>query len=567
MSEYILNDFSGGSNLLDDATKLAKNEDYLIINGRCRYGNITPIKQPLQVEGIPQGNFQGCYAAGNFLVVFINGFAYYKDYSAPNTSFQRVVDFSMSATAPVIYTALVPASTVNFARVPITPNKNDPINLVGTANASPQCLVVQDGLNQPWLIMSNGTSFVSQNYLQWTQAKREYVPIGRQMLYSNGILYVISADMNGRFTQINRSVSGRPLDFMVNITSTGDKLPAESDGGARSVSYRVDYDEITALSAVTTTDGSFLVTTNRNSYLVTPDFDSTLFGEPTFKNAYLFSTGAINNFSVVDILGDTALIDFTGIRSFNAVSAIRVEGRNSPFSAKLATLFSNIVQSTFNAAIAFDNYALFSMDTIFGPAVIIYDTLRSSFVGIDLFINLGLDDNNYPARIKQYAETKTILGRRLFFITTSNKLFEYYAGETSECTLFTREFCTLDPNIELKPTGAYCIFTDTRENGTVTLRLFVDRILDYTTTEEVDKNLDEIIPPTLVTPPFGIYTRDNVDNVDFNFVRSSQGWKYMLAISWDFLATLTTVKAVANDVKMESSLRTQIKNYARFARP
>jgi len=569
MSDFTVNDFSGGSNLLDDATKLAVSESYLIINGRSRYSNITPIKQPALVSGIPQGNYQGCYAAGNFLIVFVNGFAYYKDYSDANSSFQRVVDFSMSATEPVIYTALVPASTVNFARVPITSNKNDPINLVGTTSGSPQCLVCQDGsgINQPWLIFSDGSSRVSQNYLQWTQAKREYVPIGKQMLYSNGILYVISADINGRYTQINRSVSGRPLDFMVNITATGDKLLAESDGGARSVSYRVDYDEITALSAVTTTDGSFLVTTKRNSYLVTPNFGVTLFGEPTFRNAYLFSTGAINNFSVVDILGDTALIDFTGVRSFNAVSSIRFEGRNSPFSAKLSTLFSNIVQSSNNAAISFDNYALFSMDTIFGPAVIVYDTLRSSFVGIDSFTNLGVDGSNYPARIKQFAETKTTLGRRLFFITTSNKLFEYYAGETADCTVFTREFCSQDPNIELKPTGAYCIFTDSRENGQVTIKLFVDRIFQYTTTEDVEKNLSEVVPPTLVTPPFGVYTQDNVDNVDFNFLQVKQGWKFMTAISWNFLSTLTTIKATANDVKMESSLRTQIKNYSRFANP
>lgn len=569
MSQYIQTDWSGGSNLLLDATQLADNENYLIINGRCRYGVVNSIQKPLQQPGLPYGNYQGVYAAGNFLIVFINGFAYYKDYSdrSGNAVFKRVEDFSMDSQVAVIYTALVPASTVNFSRIPTTPNTNDPINLVGTANSSPQCLVCQDGINQPWVIFSDGSSQVTKNYNQWTQTKREYVPIGKQMLYSNGILYIISADLNGRFTQINRSVSGRPLDFMVNIDINGDKLPQESDGGARSVSYRVDYDEVTALTAVNTNDGSFYISTNRNSYMVIPGFTTTLFGEPTFTNIWLFSAGAINSFSVVDILGDTALIDFVGIRSFNAVETVRIEGKNSPFSAKLSKLFTGIIQSV-NAAGTSDNYAFFSMDTIFGPAIIVYDTLHENFVGIDMFDNLGVDSLDYPARIKQFAETKTNLGRRFFFITTSNHLYEYYASQdTAQCTVFLKEICSQDPQTEVKPTNCYGVFTDTQENGQVTFQLFVDRVFQYQTTETIDKVLTVITPPSLLIPPFGVYTKDNTSSLSVNFQQVAQGWKYMVSISWGFPSTLTNVKCVANDITMNNSLRSQIRAYANYISP
>jgi hypothetical protein len=243
------------------------------------------------------------------------------------------------------------------------------------------------------------------------------------------------------------------------------------------------------------------------------------------------------------------------------VESVKLEGKNSPFSAKLAKLFTNIIQSV-NAASTSDNYAFFSMDTVFGPAIVVYDTLRENFVGIDMFENLGVDFDNYPARVKQFAETKTTIGRRFFFITTSNKLFEYYASPvTAICRLYTKEYCSNDPNVELKPTNCYSIFVDSQEEGLVTFQLFVDRILNYTTTESVDKNLT--IPTTIIPPPFGLYTQDSVDNVSTSFQQVRQGWKFLVAISWNFTSTLTNVKCIADDVKSMNSLRSQVKAYAR----
>jgi len=554
-------DFSGGSNLLIDPTNLGGKEYFLLINGRNRYETITSIKEPLISEDLPAGRYQGCYGAGNIVIVFISGLAYYKDFSNPSSTYLKVDGFSMNAAEDFLYACLVPASTVNFTRIPTSSNINGPVNLTLALTASPQCLVVQDGINQPMLIFSTGGSRPAATYDQWTKDdNREYVPIGKQMLYHNGILYIVCKDVNGRYTLLGRSVTGRPLDFMVNITQSGDKLPLEKDGGANSVAYRVDYNEITALQSVNDANGGFYVSTLRTSYIVTPNFDITFFGEPTFRSTFLFSAGAINNFSVTDVLGDTALIDFAGITSFNSVAQFRVEGKNSPFSAKLATLFNGITQSV-NAATNFDNYCFFSMDTVFGPAIIVYDTLRQSFVGIDQFSNLGVDETGFPARIKMFCEIKTNLGRRFFFITTSNKFCEYFGSSTTAtCSLFTKEFCSGDPKISTKPVALQPIFSDAQENGLISAAVYVDRILSDTGDVDISRSL--VIPTPPIAPPFGNYSRENIENDKINFFESSQGYQTMVKISWNFTGTLTGFNLMSVDMPSDSSLAQQARNYA-----
>ena len=118
--------------------------------------------------------------------------------------------------------------------------------------------MVQDGINQPWLIQLNElinilTARKLNTYNQWSNVSsgansREYVPIGKQMMYLNSILFIVAP--NGR--SIYRSVSGRPLDFMVNIDVDGKKVPSEIIGGAASVSFAADFDEITCITPVAT---------------------------------------------------------------------------------------------------------------------------------------------------------------------------------------------------------------------------------------------------------------------------------------------------------------------------
>jgi hypothetical protein len=186
-----------------------------------------------------------------------------------------------------------------------------------------------------------------------------------------------------------------------------------------------------------TPDNGFFVSTLRDSTKVVPDFSSLVWGEPQFDNVPLFPTGALNQFSFVDVLGDSAFIDFTGVRSFNAVTQFRYEGKNSPFSRKVYNLFKDVTQTT-PCCGRFDNYILFAVETIYGSAVLIYDEIAQAWVGLDLFPGV--------AAIKQFAEIKTRTARRLLFITTDHKLYEAYASPvTAPLKIYVGEWCSQDP--------------------------------------------------------------------------------------------------------------------------
>src|ERR1041384_973676 len=108
MSNYIQNSFIGGLNQAVNSTRIKEDEFVVLINGRNRYDVIAPIKLPLLINdpAFPQGvdiNYQGVIAAGSFLVVFINGLAFFKNYNVPASNFQQVPNFLMSRDASIIY--------------------------------------------------------------------------------------------------------------------------------------------------------------------------------------------------------------------------------------------------------------------------------------------------------------------------------------------------------------------------------------------------------------------------------------------------------------------------------
>lgn len=544
MESFLQDSFFGGINMQDDATRIANNEYFLLFNGRTRKNTIRPVKYPLDISnssGLPSiRKLQGLYGVGTYLLVFIDGEAYYRDFNSSSVEFNKIAGFQMSSIPERLYLQLVPASSLNFSRI-LSTTDNDPSSIVHLGSGlspSPTCAIVQDEINQPRVIFPNGNTQITQTYDQWSQDNREYVPIGGQMLYDPGlgILYVVAKDLAGRYTQIYRSVSGRPLDFMVNITKDGDKLPTELEGGAQSVSHRVDFDEISAINRLDAGGGGFFVGTKRNSYIVSPNFErSLLFGEPTFNNSPLFSTGPQNIDSVVDILGDTALIDLTGIRSFNAVLQQKNEGRNTPFSAKISPLFEGIKQTT-TASINFDNYALFSVQTVYGPAIIVYDTTRKVFVSIDIYPEVGL--------IKQFAEIKVGNTHKLFFITTSNKIFEYEGSTvTAICRLYPKEVTSNNPKIELQGKNLRLVFTELRELGEVQMTPFPDRVKSPSQTRNLTTSNQLIATPQPI--PYYTYSQDNVANVTFSF-DDILAWKIGFLIEWNCDCELLTLEVACN---------------------
>jgi len=427
LQPLILSGFTGGMKRNVNPEALQDNEYVFLSNGRNREGIITNTKEPLSyADQIPAGLKQGITGAGSILIVFIAGEAYFRDFADTSVpGFRKITSFTkMSNVADIIYSELVSASSINFARHLNGDNPSSTVSLTNSINGSPVCLVVQDGVSQPNLIFPDGSSRPAKTFEQWNKGDREYVPIGKQMLFfDNGILYVVSPD--GK--ELYRSLTNRPLDFVIAIDKdTASKL---TDGAfsveASRMSYKVSFDPITCIARINVDNADpavpagFYLGTKTYSFKVTPDNLNLIFGEPTYRNTGLFATGANNQFSMIDLLGDAILSDGTGLRSFNAIRQFKFEGKNAPFSREVFSLFTGVSQ-TVTASIFFDNYGMFALDTIYGPGILTYDTLTNSFVSFDQFEGIG--------RIKQFASVLVNGKYRLFFIDVNNILYEAFAS-------------------------------------------------------------------------------------------------------------------------------------------
>ena len=547
--------YSGGLNLLLDTSQLNPSEYKLMVNGRSRFGRINPVASPLRVTtGLPDGNYQGCYAVGDFGIVFVSGKAYYKDYNADGSSFLEIPGFQMSAVATQLYAVAVPASTVNFVRKIVSLDKIEgAVNLSSSVSSSPQAFVVQDGVSQPWVIFPDGTARATLNFAQWTTDDREYVPIGSMMSYTSGILYVVSG------SEVYRSVTGRPLDFVVGINTDGDKLSdMEMQSGAPLVSFRVSYDDVSSISPSGLDVGGLVISTTRVTKFVVPNFNSLVFGEPTFDTISLFATGAINPFSIVDILGDVAFVDLTGIRSFNAVQQLKNSGQNAPFSLKIAELFDGVEQ-TVTCAGSFDNYDFFAVETVYGPAVVVFDELMRVFSSVDIYEGL--------AGIKQFAEIKTDLERKLICITTDNKFYELFSGPGLESVGFffgeraaSKKQGDVEVRVAQKPIYVKAVFTDVVESGTVSMTPYTDERSGTLLSKELIQSTIVDVPPR----PLPFHSNDDrVKAVFFDISDGSEGFKSGFWMRWGFSASLLTVELACNVQSGRRQIGSQAETAAR----
>jgi len=397
----------------------------------------------------------------------------------------------MSSTAPRFWTKQIPVATTNYARqsagatingtlvatassgITQLPNSDDTISEVSLSG-----LLVQDNVNQPQFIFLDNTGYptcrITQNYAQWEiifagdgvtvlYDAREYVPIGNAMEWCNGVLYVVDQSYN----YINRSVSGRPLDFVINVTLTGQK-----GGDATTTNTSVGVGGISCIRTTTTgatTAGALFVAAGNSNFTLTQNTTPgapTIFGEYTFILQFLFNATLINDRSILDSLGDTKFIGITGIRSFNAVEQAQNEGRNSEFSATVQAAFDGIIQSqTATAAILYDNYELYAVNTIFGAAIAVYDTILSCWASFDI--------GQVPVQIKQLAKIELTI-QRLYAIGVDDNLYELY-GSKEEATAYVRLGAVAgDPKFSQKLQNVRCILNSITENCTISCIPFTD---------------------------------------------------------------------------------------------
>ena len=307
---------------------------------------------------------------------------------------------------------------------------------------------------------------------------REYVPIGKQMAFHGGKLYMASSDG----TKLYHSVTGRPLDFMVPVNEDGAKIhDKESIGGVEAVAYTVSNDPITCLKSLNTEE--LFVGAKNSSYSVKPDITNTIFGEPTFIKKYLFSTGPVNQNSFVDLLGDFAFIDQHGIRSFNAVQQAEALARNDIFSRPISDIFKDVLQDgTFQCAIVHDGYALFHLMTNLPQqeVTVVYDMATKKFVSLDTHEDSsnGITswDGNTTSTIITYRSVRskpfrdmavgvTTAGVQALFAISDDPeskgywLRQLYGAEESDLAVVeTKSYCSQDPKVEIKPISINVLF-------------------------------------------------------------------------------------------------------------
>lgn len=546
-SNYVADDFSGGLDMFNDRSKLVKTGKYpLLINARSRNNRIRAVNKPRQLtEGLPSASqgykYQGLYSAGNIGLVFVGGNAFTCNFDN-GEAFYKLEKFQMSGDVDQLYMELIPASTVNYQRKAIDFTKpTDGVELFNSLAApSPVGALVQDGINQPWIIFSDGNCRETQDYYQWqnTDNGREYVPIGKQMVHSGDKLYIT----DGR--QIFQSVSGRPLDFMIIVDQNGDKAEFAADGDASNFSHRIFYELINCLAKVNTDgEAGFYVGGNNNSYICVPDYTQTAFNEPIrFKNKYIANKGAINQFCFVsDVDGDSVFVHRGSLISFNSILNFKNAGKNSPFSLLISNLFNkNVKQDISQACVGqFDNYTCYALNTTYGNVVLWFDELRNIWDGIDIWT-----EDELSGSIRQFAEITLSDGsNKLICLTTTGKVYEYFgSSDSATAQMYIGDFNTGDPAQSQKLGQIKSLFDKPESDGMVNATLFVNNKRLTTLSKPVSKLFTPEEDATTVIP-FGDDASNSVVPLTFDFGRSISGYKFGVLLEWNFIGNLLSVSS------------------------
>jgi hypothetical protein len=550
---YTQDSFSGGMNLVSLDTKIAANQFLAGLNIRTRFGYAEPIKEPISITENLNSSLarpiQGLYAFGNILIVFVAGEAWYKE--TEDDEWTQIAGFQLDASVSRIYACAVPAATTQYKRKNDAGGDSPDTGILFDASAtagSPVALVCQDGINQPWLIFPDGTTREAATYADWDKDNnREYVPIGLQMIYFGVSLFIVGPLGD----KIYRSVSGRPLDFVIAVDNDGEKV-----ADAEPLSFAVDSNSIKLISALN--DNTLIVISAYSAYAVVPNNNKQLYNEPTFNQTFLFSAGTINQFCWADILGDFAFIDREGLKSFNAVQQTKFEGNISVFSLAVAKIFNSIVQADTACVGSFENYTFFSVKTSYAASsVVVWDNVNKIFTSIDFLT---------PRPIKQFASTYTS-NRQRFFAATETDVYELYSTDSStpkEAVIFTRAFDSRNSDegasdgvYNIKSTGVRLIFEDSVEDGTLFLRELVNN--NYAIEEDHERDIlapvTELTYP--VTFPVMFTAKYSYFPIDITSKSPREGQKLAYVISWSGGARLTNFILRAETSKSKNSPQQQ----------
>lgn len=603
MAKFKQSSFSGGMNLLLADTKLpvtftykegdipyaiTYNQYRLGINCRTRFDDVRPIFSSVVDLTAPKGNKQAIITFGNYLILFNKGSAYYKLATAPmNAGWTLITDFDMSDTAPRYWTCQIPVSTTLYGRLADTTGgsagnfsiANLPIQQIQLTAAESSFgnnpgIIVQDGVNQPQFIFIDTSGTIqcrtTQDYDEWSfplnpenfqltgPDDREYVPVGTYMAYWQGKLMIVDPN----FTYIYQSVSGRPLDFVINVDENGQK-----SGDATTTSTSVGVAGITAMAAMT--NGLFVAAGGAATFMITLNQTPnapTIFGEYTFNRQSLFNASCPTEQGIVSLASgendqttsnDTVFIAADGLRSFNAVESLLNSGRNSVFSSLVQNLFTGITQvapqsqtpTGWCSAVSFNNYLIFSVNTVYGYVLVVYDTINGAYQSLDVN-QLG----NHAA--KQFAAIN-VTNLSLWCITDDDRVLNLYAAETTDPpAVRIAAMSNKEADKELKVMRVRTVFENITENITVNVAIFTNNVYDCTLTGTL-----KYLPSSANMPTFEFPVGNDLgtqsNNVMLASPKTGQGWKTTIIVWWTGDANLITVDVETSDIPTNQPSKTQ----------
>ena len=567
MSSYSQKSFIGGMNLIAEDMRIKPNEYRVGYNLRNRFDVLQAVKSSVEDMACPAGIKQEMVTFGNYVILFVAGRAYYRLYSA--TGWRQIAGFQMSDTAARFWTCPIPVATTNYLRYAgestidsvSVADASQPVKLgaySGTFNGDVSGLLVQDNLNQPMFLYVNPSTGLpvartTQKYTQWTitdgagRDRREYVPVGNSMAWVDGVLYIVSQDFN----YIYRSVSGRPLDFVVNIDKDGEK-----GGDATTTSYSVGIGGIQCIRAMSN-DALFVAAGNSN-FSVSKNLAQNapkVFGEFTFIRTFLFNATCLSDRSIFDSLGDTRFVSLSGVRSFNAILQQQNEGRNSPFSLGIQSVLEtdnySLVQSQqYSAGILFNEYELYAIQTVMCPVIAVYDTLNKCWSSFDVSQTGG-------KRIKQLAKIELSI-QRLFAITEDDRLFTLYSSDdydtpklrpiTVSPDSLKKDGYDIPSNSEHKVKRVEVYVTQITEDMTMSVLPYVNNRL--TKQETMTKEITYSAPsPFVSADPLDLPdVNTQSEHIVFPLLSTGQGFGTFVVISWTGGCTLTSFDITADDI-------------------
>ena len=530
--------FLGGMDTRIEPSKLGNTKYPLLFNGRIKRNTIKPVRKHLKLDA-PAGEKQGLYAAGNLLVLFVNGYAYWKDVTSSVLAWQGLADWTPMKTTGRIYAEVVPISyyqgTISYDNSNPDLGDTNKITFPGLEAPTAAQLFVTDGTNRR-VINPDGSWRKVQEYNDWTTSSPEYVPLCVLPKRAGQKLYCVDPVNRNK---IYHSVSGRFLDFVINRNSTGDK-----NGDAETTFKAVDFNPTTAL--IPLSDGALFVGTLYASYVVVPDYSDTFFGEPLLPESTLFPTGPVNERSFAGInhngAYDMAFITQLGIQSFNVTKQARFESNNFPLGTPIADILDGIQANT--AACNFDLYALFSVSTVYGKVVLVYDNTLEAFVSIDTGFGEVVD----------FAVVKTNGQQKLYFTNSADELFEAYGDTVNAiCRVQIGDFAYTTEvgqvaGVQYRANNVKLQFGDVKESTDIQVSLYADKKLIQTAGRSISPaDLVEAVPWPVPYP-----SSRQCEPIAVKFTEAPYCWKAGVFVEWSGEAQLYSASFFGDTISSDA---------------